>query len=92
MLLFIIVMIAGLSRIEFDDRFVEYFDTRYTFRTDTDFVTNNLTGIYNIDYSLYAGGEGMVNDPAYLAKVDAFASWYRQAGAACSTSTPLPIP
>jgi predicted RND superfamily exporter protein len=78
MLLFIIVVIAGLTRIEFDDRFVEYFDTRYTFRTDTDFVTNNLTGIYNIDYSLKAGGEGMVNDPVYLAKVDAFASWYRR--------------
>ncbi|MCP3677747.1 MAG: MMPL family transporter [Deltaproteobacteria bacterium] len=78
MLLFIILMIAGLSRIEFNDQFVEYFDTRYTFRTDTDFVTNNLTGIYNIDYSLNAGGEGMVSDPEYLAKVDAFAAWYRK--------------
>ncbi|MFQ5587006.1 MAG: RND family transporter, partial [Thermodesulfobacteriota bacterium] len=78
MLLFIILMIAGLSRIEFDDRFVEYFDARYTFRTDIDFVTDNLTGIYNIDYSLSAGGEGMVSDPAYLAKVDEFAVWYRK--------------
>lgn len=78
MLLFIIIVVAGVSRVEFDDRFVEYFDTRYTFRTDTDFVTTNLTGIYNIDYSLSAGGEGMVSDPAYLDNVDAFAAWYRR--------------
>ena len=77
-LCFILLMIAGLSRIDFDDRFVEYFDDRYTFRTDTDFVTENMTGIYNVSYSLGAGGAEMVSDPAYLVKVDDFALWYRE--------------
>lgn len=78
MVVFIIVLASGISRIELDDRFVEYFDTRYQFRTDTDFVTRNLTGIYQIEYSLGAGGEEMVSDPAYLAKMEEFANWYRE--------------
>ena len=78
MIVFFVFLVAGLGRIELDDRFVEYFDTRYKFRTDTDFVTENLTGIYSIGYSLGAGGKDMVSDPAYLAKMDEFANWYRK--------------
>ena len=77
MLAIIVLITSGVSRIELNDMFVEYFDERYEFRTDTDFVTKNLTGIYFIEYSLEAGGEGAVSDPAYLRKVEEFALWYR---------------
>ena len=77
MLVIIVLITSGVSRIELNDMFVEYFDERYEFRTDTDFVTKNLTGIYFIEYSLEAGGEGAVSDPAYLRKVEEFALWYR---------------
>jgi predicted RND superfamily exporter protein len=62
---------------ELDDRFVEYFDDRIEFRTDTDFASENLTGIYQIEFSLNAGESGGISNPAYLAAVDAFADWYR---------------
>ena len=77
MFVVIALLASGVSRIELNDMFVEYFDERYEFRTDTDFVTKNLTGIYYIDYSLGSGGEGNVSDPAYLRKVEEFSDWYR---------------
>ena len=77
MLVIIIAISAGVSRIELNDQFVTYFDQRYSFRTDTDFVNENMTGIYSIEYSLGAGEEGGVSNPAYLKKVDEFAAWYR---------------
>jgi len=49
-----IVLLLGsllpLNRL--DDRFVEYFDETIAFRRDTDFTTENLTGVYQVEYSL----------------------------------------
>ncbi len=61
---------------ELDDRFVEYFDQSIAFRTDTDFTAENLTGIYQIEFSLGGGESGGISEPAYLQRVEAFASWY----------------
>ena len=78
MLIVMLLLFAGTSRIEIDDQFVEYFDKRFTFRTDTDHVIENLTGIYLIEYSLNSGREGGISDPAYLKKLDLFADWYKE--------------
>ena len=43
---------------ELNDEFVNYFDEKVAFRTDTDFIMDNLTGIYQIEHSLPAGGTG----------------------------------
>ncbi len=66
-----------IPRNELDDRFVEYFDERITFRTDTDFITENLTGLYQIEFSLETGEEGGIADPRYLNRVEAFTEWWR---------------
>lgn len=71
----IAILFTGLFKIQFNDQFVKYFDERFAFRTDSDFVTENLTGIYLIEYSL--GAEGGVSDPEFLNKVEDFANWYR---------------
>jgi predicted RND superfamily exporter protein len=60
-----------------DDRYVQYFGESLTFRQDTDYVDRNLTGIYTIEYPLKAQGADGVNDPAFLAEVDAFSEWLR---------------
>ncbi|HHL40249.1 MAG TPA: RND family transporter [Deltaproteobacteria bacterium] len=73
-----VLLMSGIARITFDDRFVEYFDERYSFRTDTDFIAENLTGIYLIEYSLDSGESGGVSEPAFLQKVSDFADWYRR--------------
>ena len=76
--LVIVVLIIGIPRIELSDNMAQYFDERYEFRRDTDYVIENLTGLDKLEYSLRAGREGGITDPDYLRKVDAFAEWYRQ--------------
>jgi len=58
-----------------DDQVVRWFGERTQIRQDTDFITDNLTGPYRMDFSLHAAGEGEVVDPAYLMDVERFASW-----------------
>lgn len=67
-----------ISNNELNDEFVRYFDKSVTFRTDNDFITENLTGVYQIEYSLSSQGVGAINDPEYLMVVDRFAQWFRQ--------------
>jgi len=62
---------------ELNDVFVNYFDKSVTFRVDSDFMVDNLTGLYSIEYSLESGEEGGINNPAFLKDVEAFAEWYR---------------
>ncbi len=76
-ILVVVVLAAGISRTEFSDNWLHHFDDRYTFRTDTDFIVENLTGLDRLEYSLSSGREGGITDPEYLRKVDAFAEWYR---------------
>jgi len=68
---------SGIARIELDDNFIRYFDHRYEFRRNADFVLENLTGLQSIEYSLSAGEDGGISDPVYLANLEAFAAWYR---------------
>jgi len=77
-LLLVIFLAAAIPTNELNDQFVEYFDDSIEFRRATDFTTDNLTGIYTIDYSLNAGEAGALNEPAFLRKVETFANWYRE--------------
>ena len=70
-------LLMGIPRIELTDNWTQYFDERYEFRRDTDFVIENLTGMEALEYSLSAGREGGITDPDYLHAVDAFAAWFR---------------
>jgi predicted RND superfamily exporter protein len=74
----VVGLVACIPANELNDEFVKYFDERIPFRVDTDFTTENLTGLYNIAYSLGAGGSGAISEPAYLNKLEEFAEWYRQ--------------
>ena len=72
----VVVMALFVPTNDLNDEFVNYFDESVAFRTDTDFVMDNLTGIYQIEHSLGAGESGGVSNPEYLATLDAFATWY----------------
>ncbi|MCH8846538.1 MAG: MMPL family transporter [Proteobacteria bacterium] len=74
----ILVLLTGLPRNQLNDVFVHYFDETIDFRVDSDFTTDNLTGIYNIEYSLDSGEPGGISNPEYLKDVEAFANWSRQ--------------
>lgn len=71
------IAITGIPRIELTDNWTRYLSERYQFRKDTDFVVQNLTGMETLEYSLMAGREDGITDPAYLRQVSAFAEWFR---------------
>jgi len=81
-LAFSVIAVVGLSlfsfRNELNNEFVKFFDKSVKFRTDTDFISENLTGIYNIEYSLGGGEADGISDPQYLKKLDEFDQWFRQ--------------
>lgn len=62
---------------ELNDEFVKYFDPSIQFRQDTDFTTEHLTGIYQIEMSLDSGESGGIAEPKYLERLEAFAQWFR---------------
>ena len=67
-----------VTRNELNDEFVKYFDESFDFRTDTDFTSENLSGIYTMEFSLDSGEEGGIADPEYIEHVEAFANWSRE--------------
>jgi hypothetical protein len=71
-------LVAMIPRNELNDHFVKYFDKSVEFRRDSDFINAKLAGMDAILYSLGAGGSGAVSNPAYLAKIEEFANWYRE--------------
>ena len=71
----IVVMTALALKNVFNDSFVDYFDETVKFRTDSDFINKNLTGIYNAEFSIGSGESGGINNPVYLEKLDAFEAW-----------------
>jgi uncharacterized protein len=74
----IVLLISALPRNELNDVFVHYFDETISFRTDSDFTTDNLTGLYNIEYSLKAESTGGISIPEFLEEIEDFANWYRE--------------
>ena len=73
-----LAMASFLPQNILNDQFVKYFDESIQFRRDTDFSMKNLSGIYQVEFSLNSGESGGIANPEYLTKVDEFAQWYRQ--------------
>ena len=71
----VLACVANLPRNELNDVFVHYFGESIQFRQDTDFMMDNLTGIYTLGYSLDAGDTGSISDPQFLKDVEAFSLW-----------------
>ena len=78
MIIIITFLSIQIPRNIIDEKFNEYFDTRYQFRIDNDYVEEHLTGFESIEYSLGAGESGGISNPEYLKKLEEFADWYRQ--------------
>ncbi|MFT5149856.1 MAG: putative RND superfamily exporter protein, partial [Flavobacteriales bacterium] len=77
-----IIAVIGISYLslknELNNKFVEFFDESVPFRNDSDFISDNLTGIYNIEYSLGAGESDGISTPAYLQKLSDFEKWFKE--------------
>ena len=71
----IVILVVNVPRNELNDVFVHYFGKSIVFRTDTDFVLDNLTGLYTIYYSLESRESGGISDPEFQRDVERFAQW-----------------
>lgn len=77
----VVFLAVMIPRNRLDDRWVEYFAPGIEFRTDSEFVMENLTGIYLMEYSLDSGEPSGIGKPEYLTTVENFRRWYeRQPG------------
>ncbi len=73
-----LVLMSFIPRNEINDEFVKYFDESIEFRRATDFLNDNLSGIYNVEISIDTGSAGGISEPAYLAKIEQFKLWLLQ--------------
>ncbi|MBL4602700.1 MAG: MMPL family transporter, partial [Emcibacteraceae bacterium] len=60
-----------------NDQFIQYFDKSVEFRADSDFAAENLSGMYQLQWSIPAREAGGISDPEYLKNIDDFANWLR---------------
>lgn len=77
MTVFVVIMLSFIPKNELNDEFVKYFSEEIEFRRDSDFASDNLSGLYLVDYSLDSGESGAVSDPQFMQTVEDFANWYR---------------
>ncbi|MEJ2095445.1 MAG: MMPL family transporter, partial [Gammaproteobacteria bacterium] len=74
----VIVLLLALPRNELNDVFVHYFEEDVQFRADSDFMTENLTGVYTIEYMLDSGESGGISKPGFLEDTAKFTNWLRE--------------
>lgn len=78
--LFSIFLVSQTPKIEFNDQWTKYFSERIPFRTASDTATQYF-GLYPVEFSVPAAGEGGVLEPEYLNRLDEFADWLREQSA-----------
>lgn len=63
-----------------NEKFVEQFDQSFQFRQDSDFFTDNISGVYSIEYSIRSKSDvtNALSQPEFLQTVDAFTQWLRE--------------
>ncbi len=72
-----LVLLMGVSRTYLDADFIRYFDESFTYRTDSDFVEERLTGLNLIEFDVKSDGPEGINAPDYMRDVDAFTNWLK---------------
>lgn len=72
-----VVFGAFIPSININNQFAEWFEKGYPIRKNTEYLMENLTGIYQVTFNMKAGESDGVSDPEYLGGVDRFAGWLR---------------
>lgn len=77
-LLLVGFMLAQTFRLQVNDDLANYFDDSLEIQQSIQFTRQHVQGVEFILYSMDAGAQGQVNDPAFLHEVDAFSQWLRK--------------
>lgn len=72
-----LVLFALIPTNQINDDFIGYFKNSVEFRADTEFTADNLTGMYNIAYSLEQGESNGISTPEFLRQIEAFTDWLK---------------
>lgn len=72
----VLAFITFIPTITFNDQWVEYFDERVEFRTDSDRALKHF-GLYPIEFSVPALDPGGISEPEYLDNLEKFAVFLR---------------
>ena len=72
-----LLLVSFVPMNEFNDQWIEYFDERIEFRTDSDEALQ-FFGMYPIEYSVPAANAGGISEPEYLANLEKFADYLRE--------------
>jgi uncharacterized protein len=73
--LMVTILLACIPFNELNDEFVKYFDETVEFRQNTNFIDENMGGLYNIEFSLHSGQSGGISEPEFLNKIQRFSDW-----------------
>lgn len=76
-LVLIPICIFGTFQNKLNDVFLHYFDHEIAFRSDSDFVVENLTGLYTLEYSIESEVSGGISDPQFAKEVEELTDWLR---------------
>ncbi len=74
----VVALVSFAPMNELNDRFTEYFDETILFRTDSDFIAENMTSPYQVEFSLSSGESQGISSVEYLTSLEDFSNWYRQ--------------
>lgn len=77
-LLLAVILISFAPKNELNDEFVKYFDETVEFRQATEFLTENMGGIYSIEVVVESDIAGGINEPDYLIAVQNLVDWFHQ--------------
>ncbi len=70
-----VIFLSLIPLNEINDDFVKYFDESVQYRQDTDWISRNLTGVNQVQFSLPSGESNGVSDPVFIEKVSNFTAW-----------------
>jgi hypothetical protein len=74
----ILASVVFIPNNELNDDFVKYFDETVPYRTATDFMQENLSGMMMVEVSVKTGKASGINNPKYLNSISDFSDWLRQ--------------
>ncbi len=72
-----VITLALSTKNQLNETTLNYFDIRTTFRQDTDWVNENLTGVMYTHFSVGSASADSIVDPEYLVHLDRFTGWLR---------------
>ncbi len=73
-----IALFFQVPNIRLNDQFVRYFSEELEFRQHSDWIIDNMAGIYQVEFHLQSSGPQGLTDPEFLKTVDDFVNMYRE--------------